>query len=172
MGYTGRDVRYWLLFSHYRKPVHFAPTKLENARRSLKRMDACISMLLNLHEGRSYADLKQLLYDIKHGFIDAMDDDLNISAAMASIFGNIKKINKLVTAKQLDAEDASKIIKAFKLIDTVLNVFDFEERDQDAAVERLIKERELARERRDWAAADKLRDVLAARGVLVRDRKV
>jgi cysteinyl-tRNA synthetase len=172
MGYTGREVRYWLLFSHYRKPVHFAATKLENARRSLKRMDASISMLLNLHEGRSYADLKQLLYDIKHGFIDAMDDDLNISAAMASIFGNIKKINKLATAKQIDAEDASKIIKAFKLIDTVLNVFDFEERGRDADVERLIKERELARARRDWASADKLRDVLAERGVSVRDRKV
>jgi len=172
MGYTGREIRCWLLFSHYRKPVQFAETKLENARRSLKRMDACISMLLNLHDGRSYAELKQLLYDIKHGFIDAMDDDLNISAAIASIFENIKKINKLVMDKQIDAEDASKIIEAFKLIDTVLNVFDFVERDQDAGIERLIKEREQARANRDWAAADKIRDVLASQGVVVRDRKV
>jgi cysteinyl-tRNA synthetase len=171
MGYTGREIRYWLLCSHYRKPVHFAETKLENARRSLKRMDACISMLINLHDGRPYAELKQLLYDVKQGFVNAMDDDLNISAAMASIFGNIKKINKLVMDKQIDAEDASKIIEAFKLIDTVLNAFDFKEMDQDAEIERLVKERDRARAEKDWATADKIRDDLAARGVSVRDRK-
>jgi cysteinyl-tRNA synthetase len=171
MGYTGREIRYWLLSSHYRKPVHFAETKLENARRSLKRMDACIAMLLNLHDGRSYKDLKQLLYDLKHGFTDAMDDDLNISAAMASIFENIKKINKLMMKNQIDAEDASKIIEAFKLVDTVLNVFDFVERDPGIEIEGLIKKREQARANRDWETADKIRDMLAAQGVAVRDRK-
>ena len=172
MGYAGREIRYWLLSSHYRKPIQFAETKLENARRSLKRMDACISMLLNLHDGRPYADLKQLLYDLKNGFVNAMDDDLNISAAMATVFGNIKKINKLVMDSQIDAEDASKIIEAFKQINTVLNVFDFIESDADADIESLMRERETARANRDWQTADNIRKLLASRGMVVRDRKV
>jgi cysteinyl-tRNA synthetase len=171
-GYTGREIRYWLLSSHYRKLIQFAEMKLENAGRSLKRLDACVSMLLALRGGHPYGELKQLLYDIKQGFINAMDDDLNISAALASIFGNVKKINKLVAEKQIDAEDALKIIDAFKGIDRVLNLFDFETRDQDAEIDRLISQREAARANRDWDAADEIRDILMTRGVQVRDRKV
>jgi cysteinyl-tRNA synthetase len=171
-GYSGREVRYWLLSSHYRKPVQFAEAKLDNAGRSLKRLDACVSMLLNRRRGKSYADLKQLIYDIRHGFGDAMDDDLNTSAALASIFENVKKINKLVAGGTIDVEDAAKIIAAFKGIDSVLNIFNFESRDKDSEVERLLQKREAARQKRDWAAADKIRDILTEKGVQVRDAKL
>lgn len=171
-GYSGREVRYWLLSSHYRKPVQFAEAKLDNAGRSLKRLDACVSMLLNRRRGKSYADLKQLIYDIRHGFGDAMDDDLNTSAALASIFENVKKINKLVAGGTIDVADAAKIIAAFKGIDSVLNIFNFESRDKDSEVERLLQKREAARQKRDWAIADKIRDILTEKGVQVRDAKL
>ena len=99
MGFSGREIRYWLISSHYRRPVQFARTKLVNAGNSLQRMDSCISRLHELRNGPYYPDLDQLLYDIRHGFVDAMDDDLNISAALAAIFSMIKKINRLISEK-------------------------------------------------------------------------
>ncbi|MFZ0131697.1 MAG: cysteine synthase, partial [Desulfobacterales bacterium] len=82
-GYSGQAVRYWLLTAPYRKPVTFSPDRLEDAARSLGRLNNCIRGLKLLTDGRPYADLDQLLYDIKQGFTSGLDDDLNISTAMA-----------------------------------------------------------------------------------------
>jgi cysteinyl-tRNA synthetase len=114
MNYSGREIRYWLISSHYRKPVTFSKERLEDAKRSLKRIDSCIQTLLTLKQGRSYPELNQLLYDIKHGFTSAMDDDLNISAAMASVFKIIKQVNILVLNEAIDSQGAAKIIDAFR----------------------------------------------------------
>ena len=172
IGYSGREIRYWLLAGHYRKPVAFSVDRLNDARCSLKRLDACIRSLLTVQGQRSYAELNQLLYDIKHGFTGAMDDDLNISAAMASIFKNIKKINILVLERKIGADDALKIVTEFKTINTVLRVFDFEEPMTDKEIENLIRDRENARKDKNWILADQIRNRLKARGVNVRDRKI
>jgi cysteinyl-tRNA synthetase len=81
MGYSGRVIRFWLLSSHYRKPIPFSKERLDNARRAVERLDQCMSNLRNVKQGQPYAELEQLLYDLKNGFSSAMDDDLNISAA-------------------------------------------------------------------------------------------
>ena len=79
MGYTGREIRYWLISGHYRKPITFSKEHLENAKSSLKRIDSCTNSLVHMKPGGSpYPELDQLLYDIKQGFVSAMDDDLNI----------------------------------------------------------------------------------------------
>jgi cysteinyl-tRNA synthetase len=122
--------------------------------------------------GSPYPELDQLLYDIKQGFVSAMDDDLNISAAMASIFKNVKKVNILVLEKKLDTSDASKILDAFCNLDAVLKIFDFEDAYDDPDVQRLIKEREQARVVKNWDLADKIRDQLKARGITIKDNKL
>ena len=172
MRYSGREIRYWLLTGHYRKPVTFSVDRLEDARRSLDRLDACIRSLLTVQGQGAYADLNQLLYDIKHGFTDAMDDDLNISAAMASVFKNIKKINILILERKIGADDALKIVTEFKSINTVLHVFTFEEPMTDKEIENLVRAREDARKDKNWVLSDQIRDQLKARGVRVRDGKI
>ncbi|OQY07590.1 MAG: cysteine--tRNA ligase [Desulfobacteraceae bacterium 4572_123] len=172
MGYSGREIRYWLLAGHYRKPVAFSVDRLNDARSSLKRLDACIRSLLTVQGKESYAELNQLLYDIKHGFTDAMDDDLNISAAMASIFKNIKKINILVLERRMGADDALKIVTEFKTINTVFRIFNFEEPMTDKEIEDLVRARENARKDKNWVLSDQIRDQLKARGVSVRDGKI
>jgi cysteinyl-tRNA synthetase len=131
MGYNGREIRYWLISSHYGNQVTFSRDRMENARRSLKRIDACIQSLRKVNAGQAYADLNQLLYDIKNGFTTAMDDDLNISAAMASIFKIIKQANILLLKKEIDRAGAAKIIEAFRSINAVLNIFDFGDTDSE-----------------------------------------
>jgi len=172
MGYSGREIRYWLMAGHYRKPIAFSVDRLNDARRSMKRIDACIRSLLTVRGKKPYAELNQLLYDIRYGFTGAMDDDLNISAAMASIFKNIRKINVLVPEDRISTEDALKIVAEFKTIDTVLRIFNFEEPAADKEIRDLVRTRENARKNKNWALADQIRDRLKALGVSVRDGKI
>jgi cysteinyl-tRNA synthetase len=173
MGYSGREIRYWLISGHYRKPITFSKERIDDAKRSLKRLDSCITSLIHIMPGGTpYPELDQLLYDIKQGFVSAMDDDLNISAALASIFKNIKKINILIQENRLAKNDALKILDAFRNLDTVLKIFDFEDSHDDPDVRRLIKEREQARREKNWDLADKIRDQLRAKGIAVKDPKI
>jgi cysteinyl-tRNA synthetase len=170
MGYSGRAIRFLLLSSHYRKPISFSTERLDNAKRSLERLDRCVSNLCYVKQGRPYAELEQLLYDLKSGFNTAMDDDLNISAALATIFTIVKKVNTLILNKQLHPKDASRIIDGFRSIDVVLNLFNFFEDYADPEVQRLFNTRDKARAEKNWDLADRIRDELRSRGIRVHDQ--
>ncbi|OIN95426.1 MAG: cysteine--tRNA ligase [Deltaproteobacteria bacterium CG1_02_45_11] len=172
MGYSGKEIRYWLISSHYRKPLTFSLSMLDNAKRSLKRLNTCIHSLNNIKEGAApYPEIDQLLYDIKHGFTSAMDDDLNIPPALASLFKIIKQVNILTQEMNLDPDGASRIVDALRRIDSVLNIFDFGDGSDDPEIQRLIKARDQARLDKDWDLADKIRDQLKAKGITVKDQQ-
>ena len=171
-GFSGRELRFWLLWGHYRKPLILSPQRLENVRRALTRLDTFIGNLRQAPaEVSSAADLDQLLYDLKSGFTEAMDDDLNISAALAAVFQVIKQVNTLLHRGGIDRSAAGRILEAFRAIDQVLQVFDFQDALDDPEVQQLLAAREAARSERDWPLADRLREALAQRGVVVRDGK-
>ncbi|MBU4185953.1 MAG: cysteine--tRNA ligase [Proteobacteria bacterium] len=172
LGFSGREIRYWLFSSHYRKPINFSVERLEYAKHSLKRLDTCIHTLINIKEKFSYPELDQLIYDIKHGFVTAMDDDLNISAALASIFNIIKQINILILKKMIGKDDSYKIIDAFRNIDSVLGIFNFGDEFSNPEILRLIEERNKARAEKNWDIADKIREQLISLGVTVKDNKI
>ena len=171
-GYNGRVIRYWLLSNHYRKPLHLSYEALDQASRAIGRLDESVSLLQRVEDGRPYHDLDQLLYDIKTGFSDAVDDDLNVPSAMAAIFQIVRKVNRLIMRRELDAEAAGQIVAAFRKVDSVLNIFDFEQKPAGAEVEKLILEREAARQKKDWKKADQIRERLLAMGIKVRDKKI
>jgi cysteinyl-tRNA synthetase len=171
-GWSGREIRYWLLSVHYRKPVICAPARLQDARRTLRRLDACLVTLGQVTSGQPFGELDQLLYDLKTGFIEAMDDDLNISVGMAAIFKVVKQVNLLVAEQRLAPEQVPGILDAFRAIDEVLRIFRFESPANHPAVKELLRQREQARLIRDWALADRLRDDLISRGIDVRDGKI
>jgi cysteinyl-tRNA synthetase len=171
MGYSGRTIRYWLLSHHYRKPLSYSTDRLDDARRALDRLDHCLFQLQNVNHGRAYPELDQMLYDLKLGFTNAMDDDLNISAAMASLFKLVKRINGLIHEEKLDSQDAKKILDGFRGIDRVLNVMDFSDTVSDPQIARLMQARQQARAQKNWRLADKIREQLRARGIKVQDRK-
>ena len=172
MGYSGRLIRYWLLMTHYRKPITFSNDRLINARHSLKRLDQCIHTLKHIRDGRSYPDLNQLIYDIKQGFIQAMDDDLNMSAAMAVLFDSVKKINILQRDKKIDAEGASKVLDVFRSLNVVLELLEFDDDVEKPAIQKLIKARDQARSEQNWELADRIRHQLRASGIIVQDDKL
>lgn len=170
MGYDGRVIRFWLLSSHYRKPIAFSQERLDNARRALERLDRCLLNLRSVKQGQPYPEREQLIYDLKTGFSSAMDDDLNISAALATIFAVVKKVNALILKNRLDLRDATKIVDGFRSIDVVLNVLNFFDDYSDPGIQRLLRRREKARSEQNWELADKLRDELRLRRILVQDQ--
>ena len=100
-----------------------------------------------------------------------MDDDLNISAALATIFTIVKKVNILMLNKELHPEDASKLVEGFQSVGIVLNLFDSADDDHvDPEVRRLLSQRDKARSEKNWELADKIREDLRALGVIVQDQ--
>ncbi|MFH1154249.1 MAG: cysteine synthase [Pseudomonadota bacterium] len=173
MGWEPRLVRYWLLSVHYRKPLMLSLQTLEDARRSLNKLDRCLRSLGEVTGGERYPEIDQLIYDVRHGFNTAMDDDLKMSGVMASLFKAVKELNRLMDAGKIDAKGANTVLKTFQEIDSVLNIFDFNPQAVSSQkVNALLEERRQARLRKDWAMADSLRDELMAMGVELHDEKV
>jgi cysteinyl-tRNA synthetase len=171
-GHSGRVVRFWLLATHYRKPVVFSETQLANAARSLERLDRCVQRLMAIEDGHPYPEIKQLLYDIRSGFTQAMDHDLNVSAALAALFSNVRRINALIQKRGIDADDAARIVAGFRAVDQVLGVFEFSPPALPDKAAALIAARQEARAARDWDRADQLREELLALGVTPQDAKI
>jgi cysteinyl-tRNA synthetase len=100
-----------------------------------------------------------------------MDDDLNISVALAALFDFIRDVNKLMDEGMLSKEDAKDIYGLMMRFDKVLGVIGEirkeEKLPEDA--ERLIRKREEAREREDWETADRIREELRRMGIIIED---
>ena len=172
-GASGREIRYWLLSVHYRKPLAFSAGRLADARRSLQRLDRCVQALLQVRNGQPCPDLDQLMYDLRQGVRRAFDEDLNLPAALAALFQGVKRINAWVAEGRMDARGAGRLLALLRDIDAVLAIFDFDGAGQASEeIRGLITARARARAAGDWARADQIRDELLARGVRVQDNKV
>jgi len=168
-GYTGREIRYFLLSSHYRKPLAFSFGALDTACNTVKRLNTFIQRLLRFTPGDGYAETEQLIYDVRNGFAGAMDDDFNISGALASLFEFVRAINIPLAANRLDTRQRDLVLDTMQRINSVLRIMDFEERRLGNEAARLMEERKQARSAGDWKESDRLRRQLAALGVLVHD---
>jgi cysteinyl-tRNA synthetase len=176
MGYCPRTIRFWLITAHYRKPLDYSPRHLDQAENAIRRIDACVSTLQQIDQAQgepvSAEEIDQIAYDIRQGFIKAMDDDLNTPRAMAAVFRKIRQINALAAQKRLSQDDAAKFLATFKDIDKVLGFFDFSSKTFSSEIEALIKERFEARRRKDFARADEIRKKLQDAGVDIKDEKI
>jgi cysteinyl-tRNA synthetase len=171
-GHSGRTIRFWLLATHYRKTATYSKGRLRTLEQTLKRLDAFIRNLQAVGDGSAYPELNQLLYDIRNGFSQAMDDDLNVSAALASVFSIVRRINRLINAGRLNRDDAGQLIEAFRQVDGVLDIFDFDPPSPPDDAAQLIAARDAARSAKDWAKADRIREELLARGITIKDQKI
>jgi cysteinyl-tRNA synthetase len=169
-GYRGRDVRFFLQGVHYRKPLNYSDGALETAKNTVKKLDIFISRLQAVNtDGNGCAEIDQLLYDLKNGFVAALDDDLNIAGALAALFDFIGKVNIIIVQAVVNKSDAGKILAALKNINEVLGIMDFAEQVVQKEIRELLEKRAAARNAQNWQQADSIRDELANLGVAVLD---
>ena len=175
-GASLRALRYLFLSVHYRQKLNFTADSLEAAAGALKRVDEMRFRLAHAQEtaapGGAVAEAAR---ELDRGVRRALADDLNAAAALAAVFTLVKTVNVAIEEGRLGAGEKESVLAALAGADRVFGVFDpaaWKEADgagDDAEIERLVHERQEARRRRDFAAADRLRDELGERGVLIED---
>ena len=113
--------------------------------------------------------MDQFIYNVNQDFTEAMDDDLNISGALASVFEFIRKVNVPLTERRLNKKEWGKIIKTMKKIDSVLGIMDFEEEKISEEALGLLEKREETRAAGNWNESDRIREKLSGMGIIVLD---
>ncbi len=170
MGYTGREVRYELLSSHYRQSLNFAFKSLDANRAALKRLDEFHATIMEAVGSETEADaLPVWAANTRAKFAEAMDDDMNISGAMAAVFDTVHAGNKAMTAAPLSGKEALAVSNLWKELDAVLGLLIPREEEVPAEVTELLEARAKARADKDWGASDRIRDRLAELGWTVKD---
>jgi cysteinyl-tRNA synthetase len=172
-GVSARALRYALISVHYRASLSHSDVSLAAAAAALDRLDTLVAALATYRDDGSAGDpaLSTALDDARTRFGAALDDDLNISEALAAVFDLVRDLNRRIDARSLSTDDARLALAALRDLDTVLGVLPDVKAEFDPAVTALLDARAVARAARDWAASDRLRDELAALGVVVEDTR-
>jgi cysteinyl-tRNA synthetase len=174
-GYRPSAVRYLLLSAHYRKQLNFTWASLGQAEEALRRLTDFLVRLNTVTREGKHPEVASRVEQARKEFGEAMEDDLNTAAALGAMFELVRALNSAIDAGQLGAGDVPAIRQAFAEFDQVLGVLSLRQAEDDKPpvpvdeIERLIEDRHAARRRRDFAAADGIRNDLAARGVLLED---
>jgi len=113
--------------------------------------------------------LSQLLYEARAAWQESLQDDLNLPQALGRLFGFVRRVNRLLDAGAVDAEQAGQVLEFMRQVNGILDVIDFRQEPADAEVSRLLAARQQARAAKDFQQADALREALQALGVRVAD---
>jgi len=172
-GVSARALRYFLIAVHYRTGLSYSEESLTAASAAIDRLDAALLALATYHEDRADdPDLPGVLETARSEFGAALDDDLNVSQALAALFDLVRELNRRIDARTMSTADASRAVAALGELDDVLGIGpEAAPEALDQAVQALLDARAAARAARDWAASDRLRDELAAAGVTVEDSR-
>lgn len=173
-GYTGRQVRYLLLQTHYRTPLNFTLQGLQASISSLDRLDAFYLRLENApKKAQNVADSELVIRLEKAGdeFKKALADDLNISVALSVVFSLLRELNAFLDDHTLSQLDYENIQHCWKDFDHVLGVLEPEKQVESIPqqLQQALEDRCLARQNKDWAKADELRDFIYEQGYSIED---
>lgn len=172
--YGYEPIRFLMISSHYRSPINYSTDIIEQCKASLARLYTCRDSLdfalENAAEGEADSDILAMFDKRRQQFIEAMSDDLNTADAIAALFELVRDINSNVIAANANKGTVDAAIKIFdELADVLGLVYNRKKEDLDSEIEALIEQRTQARKDRNWAEADRIRDELKAKGIVLED---
>jgi cysteinyl-tRNA synthetase len=168
-GYNPVAIRYLLLSTHYRDPLNFTENSLKQAENTVKNYNDFYKGL-NICAGEIYnEEIRKEIEKARNAFIESLDDDLNISGALSSIFNLIKKVNIFFSKGEIGRKNVIEIKEFLEDIDNVLCILEKKEENLPEDILNLIKEREKARKEKDFKKADLIREKLKEKGIILED---
>ena len=181
--FEGRVIRLFILGSHYRKPMEFSDYELNQAKSSLERIENTLKRIKDIDsEARGENNCEELLIiknEIEQKFIEAMDDDFNTAQALGYVFELIKAVNKALDDGEVSKKGLEILNEVFDylniVIQEVLGVklkLEAEVNNISAElIEFILELRKNARDEKNWALSDKIRDRLLDMGIKIKDGK-
>ena len=170
-------IRYLMISCQYRSPINYSFDAIEQCKASLERLYTCRDnldfALQNAKDeaGENDAAVIAQIDKRKESFIDAMEDDLNTADALGSVFELVRDLNTNVNEGVQSKALVEYAIKVFDELTGVLGLlYNRKQKDDlDSEIEALIEQRTAARKAKNWAEADRIRDELKARGIILED---
>lgn len=166
--YRPEEIRYFILTSHYRSPLNYDEEHLLNARQALTRFYTALRGLPEAEPGNAEAYVQ--------AFKEAMDDDFNTPEALAAMFELVREINKI---RSEDEKKAARMAAELTQMGGILGILQDDPEQwlrgeateglPDEDIESLIQQRLVARAGKNWAEADRLRDQLKDKGIVLED---
>jgi len=170
MGYEPMGIRYLLLATHYRRKLNFTFKALEDAERTVRRLEEVMQRLEEYSpEGEKPTELSVEVERGRREFERAMNDDIDTPAALAAVFRVLRHANRGLSEGSASRGDVEALRGFFRDFNRVFGVVRERREELPPEVMRLIREREEARRRRDYATADRLREELLRHGIAVED---
>lgn len=175
--YGYEPIRYLMVASHYRSPINYSTEIIEQCKAALDRLYNCrenLTFLLeNAQSGEKEGEtaLRTKFDSHETHFIEAMDDDLNTADAISALFDLAKDINTHLNAASRPSKEVCQYaLDMFNRLADVLGLlYSRKEQSLDEEIEALIAQRTKARAEKDWATADRIRDELKAKNVVLED---
>ncbi len=172
-GVKGRELRYLLLKTHYRKPMTFSQGLLKAVRRDLHAWDVFINRIARgcMNTNADIEKARQVAADLKAGFRAGMDMDLNVSLAMAALHRFRKTVNAMFFDTGLSQAQSGEFLRILADVNDVLGIFDVPQAPQPvpAEVVKLAGQRAEAKAKGDFKTADDLRTQVLDAGFRIMD---
>jgi cysteinyl-tRNA synthetase len=164
-------IRYLLLSTHYRQQFNFTFEGLESAKGAIDRLKNLARRLHDSEGKGSEGQIAKLIVHVQAGFGNAMDDDLNISIALAALFDFVREVNYLLDDNAVSKEEAAEVGGLLMRFDSVLGVVGKVEVEEALPqdIDALVQKREAARKAKNWKEADAIRAQLKELGIVVED---
>ena len=169
-------LRFFLMSVHYRSPLNFSQEGLDHAKAALERLNNCRTDMLfaldNRESGEADETLREAVKAAQEGFTEAMDDDFNTAGAFGCIFEMVRAVNvHLSEHEKIDAECLREAEAFFDKTNKILGYLPEKQKanDEDAEIDALVAERAEARKAKNFKRSDEIRDMLAAKGIVIED---
>lgn len=167
--YDPLDIRYFLMSVHYRSPLDFNDQNIKQAIQSRAKIQNLWDRLIDLSSDGSYELSKDLLDDFVVRLKDALSDDLNTSEALSVLFDVVTTFNNLLDDEEFSVKTKENALDFLRSVDKVFGLIRYEKGELSEEQKRIFDERVTARQNKDYALSDKLRDDLFGLGVQVMD---
>jgi cysteinyl-tRNA synthetase len=170
-GWRPAELRYALLATYYRAPLEWTDDTMSNARAAVERLTTAVIRAGEYESAGGPEDdaIDGAIAAAGVAFRAGLDDDLNVSAALAAVFELVRELNRRMDAGSISTAAARRGVDALRDFDRVLAVIDEQPAELPEGAQALLDQRAAARSAKDWSTSDRLRDELAAMGVAVED---